>query len=164
MSATTRPARESDLDALVAIETSVFADDRMSRRSFRTLIGKPSALILVAERIGRIAGYAALLFRATSRHARLYSIASAHGEAGIGRPLLAAAEDAARRRGSRSLRLEVREDNGRAMTLYERSGYRRIGLEPGYYADGAAAVRFSKALGAEECLPRGCGPHGTASS
>ncbi len=152
MSAMTRPARESDLDALMAIESGVFAGDRISRRSFRTLLGKRSALILVAERLGRIAGYAALLFRARSRHARLYSIAAAPGETGIGRPLLVAAEDAARRRGADSIRLEVRADNRRAIALYERGGYRCSGRVPDYYEDGAAAIRFSKALATQAMI------------
>ncbi len=44
------------------------------------------------------------------------------------------------------LRLEVREDNSRAIRIYEKSGYRKIGREPGYYEDGATALRYEKTL------------------
>jgi hypothetical protein len=44
------------------------------------------------------------------------------------------------------LRLEVREDNVRAIRLYEQNGYRRIGCEPDYYEDGMTALALRKDL------------------
>jgi hypothetical protein len=44
------------------------------------------------------------------------------------------------------LRLEVREDNLRAIGIYEKAGFRRIGRETDYYEDGAPALRFEKTL------------------
>ena len=38
----------------------------------------------------------------------------------------------------------MRADNARAIALYERSGYRLFGQVPGYYEDGAMALRFEK--------------------
>lgn len=146
MPSSIRQAEPRDIDALVAIENAVFSTDRISRRSFRQLIESDSAAALVAEADGTVAGYAVVLFRAGSGVARLYSIAVAPGVAGIGRALLAAAEEAAFDRERLVLRLEVREDNGRANQLYERSGYRRIGREADYYEDGMAALRFEKTL------------------
>jgi ribosomal protein S18 acetylase RimI-like enzyme len=141
-----RPARASDLDALVAVEDAVFAEDRISRRAFRGLIASRSAEVLVAEEAGRVVGCCVVLSRAGSRRARLYSIAAAPGRSGVGRPLLAAAERAAAAGGAATLRLEVREDNLRAVRLYEASGYRPFGRFDGYYADGAPALRFEKPL------------------
>lgn len=143
-----RAARVADIDALVAIENAVFATDRLSRRSFRMLIEGNTAESLVAERDGRIAGYAIVLYRTGSGVARLYSIAVApkEGGGGIGRALLEAAEEAAYEKDRLVLRLEVREDNARAIAIYERGGYRRIGREADYYEDGAPALRYEKAL------------------
>jgi ribosomal protein S18 acetylase RimI-like enzyme len=53
------------------------------------------------------------------------------------------------------MRLEVREDNARAIGLYEKSGYRLFGRKPGYYADGATALRFEKTLEAGAPGPGG---------
>jgi ribosomal protein S18 acetylase RimI-like enzyme len=148
MPAVIRPARPSDIDALVTIENAVFDSDRISRRSFRQLIERETAETLVAEHEGRLAGYCMVLFRKGSGVGRLYSIAAdpALGIAGLGRQLLAAAERAAFDDECMLLRLEVREDNDRAVRLYEQNGYRRIGREPDYYADGMAALRYEKVL------------------
>jgi ribosomal protein S18 acetylase RimI-like enzyme len=145
MPAEIRLARASDVDALAALENAVFEADRVSRKSFRSMVDSASVTVLVAAEQDAIAGYCAVLFRAGSRKARLYSLAAARGS-GIGRTLLGAAEEAAAARGCEELRLEVREDNARAVDLYEKSGYRRFGRKSDYYADGAAALLYEKPL------------------
>ncbi|MER9634381.1 peptidase C39 family protein [Mesorhizobium sp. M0228] len=148
MPAEIRKARASDVDDLAAIEKAVFSSDRISRRSFRQLIERDTAELLVGESDGRVAGYAVVLFRKGSGVARLYSIAVGpfFGGRGVGRLLLEEAETAAFEHGRMMLRLEVREDNPRAIQIYERSGYRKIGREPDYYEDGATALRYEKTL------------------
>ncbi|MBN9244464.1 MAG: GNAT family N-acetyltransferase/peptidase C39 family protein [Mesorhizobium sp.] len=143
-----RKARASDVDALAAIEKAVFPGDRISRRSFRALIERETAEVLVAQADSEIAGYAIVLLRTGSGVARLYSIAAAPGFAGqgIGRLLLEAAEETAYRHDRMLLRLEVREDNQRAISVYEKAGYRRFGREADYYEDGATALRYEKTL------------------
>lgn len=148
MQAEIRTARASDVDALLAIENSVFATDRLSRPSLRRLVKSPSAAALVADCDGAVAGYCVVLFRSGSQKARLYSIA-VRGDfagAGLGHRLLDAAEAGAQARSCGVLRLEVREDNARAIGLYEAAGYRCEGRVPGYYADGEAALRYAKLL------------------
>ncbi len=142
-----RPATSGDLDALVALETRLFTYDQMSRRSFRRLIGARSASLLVAEHGGAFAGYVLVLFRPRSAVARLYSIAVAKPGRGIGPALLAAAENAARRRRCRLLRLEVHERNAAAISRYRKSGYVLSGRRLAYYTDRGNALRFEKPLG-----------------
>ena len=149
MPATIRPAQQSDVDALVEIENRQFATDRISRRSFRQLIDGNTADTLVAEVDGAVRGYCMVLYRAGSGVARLYSIAALPAQAagaGIGRALLEAAEQAAYDEERLLLRLEGREDSARAIALYEKNGYRRIGREDAYYQDGMAALRYEKLL------------------
>ncbi len=150
MPAEIRLARASDVDALAAFENVVFEADRISRKSFRHMVASASAIVLVATTQGAIAGYCVVLFRAGSRKARLYSIAAIRASGGAGRTLLGAAEEAAVARGCEELRLEVREDNARAINLYEKSGYRRFGRKPDYYADGAAALLYQTPLDSAE--------------
>ena len=50
------------------------------------------------------------------------------------------------------MRLEVHEHNDRAITRYEKSGYRPFGRHGDYYGDHGDAVRFEKPLAVE---PRG---------
>ena len=146
MAADIRPARASDVDALLAIENAAFQTDRLSRNSFRRLIGSPSAAVLVSEAGGRIAGYCIVLFRARSRAARLYSISTASDFAGqgLGRALIEAAERMVAERGKLSLRLEVRQDNERAVAIYLRAGFRPADSKPDYYQDGMTALRMEK--------------------
>lgn len=146
-----RPARVGDEDALSMLEARVFQHDRISRRSFHKLIERSTAETTVATQQGEIVGYCMVLFRKGSGVARLYSIAVdpiVHGS-GLGRTLLAAAEHSAYENGRMLLRLEVREDNPRAIGLYEKNQYRRIGVEDGYYEDGVAAIRMEKLLRGE---------------
>ncbi len=106
-----------------------------------------SCALFVAEHAGRIVGYALVEFRANSPLARLFSIARvADAPAGCGRALLEASEEEARRRGCRAMRLEAREDNFRALRLYEGAGYARFARVVDYYEDGAPALRLEKRL------------------
>lgn len=144
----TRKATLNDVDALLHIEETAFDTDRISRRSFRTLINRPTAATIVAELNGSIVGYAMILFRRKTALARLYSIAVLKnaGKSGIGTLLLQEAERAAFDRGLVYMRLEVREDNIRAIELYRRFFYRPIGRYLDYYADHSPALRFEKTL------------------
>lgn len=164
MPADIRTARASDVDDLAAIENAVFAGDRISRNSFRRLISSDTAAMLLLQEAQALAGYCAILFRTGSRKARLYSIAAAPGVSGIGRRLLEAAETETIARGRDRLGLEVRADNARAISLYERSGYVRIGEVAGYYADGATALRYEKHLHPARPLDPGHAPTGTRAS
>ncbi|PZO77374.1 MAG: GNAT family N-acetyltransferase [Mesorhizobium amorphae] len=144
-----RVAEPGDLPEIVAIENGAFASDRISRRSFRRLIGSSSAAVLVADAAGVVLGCSVVLFRAYSRRARLYSLAvlgSAAGQ-GLGARLLKAAQQAAEARGCVAMTLEVRADNARAIALYETHGFEPLGETPGYYSDGGSALHFQKVLG-----------------
>lgn len=143
-----RRAARTDLDGLLALEAAAFPGDRMSRASFRSLLGRPSALTFVAEDGRGLLGYALVLFRRGARVARLYSIAvdaRARGR-GLAQRLLDAAEEAALERGAARMSLEVREDNAGAIRLYEARGYRKVGRREDYYEDHAAALRYAREL------------------
>lgn len=148
MAPSLRSAQDRDITSLVELEDRVFAGDRLSRRSFRRLIGGRTCDAIVAEEGDGIVGYALVLYREGSAAARLYSIAVDPGAAGtgLGRALLDAAEAAASLRAKALLRLEVREDNSRAVELYRMNGYRPAGRIEGYYEDGMAALRKEKEL------------------
>ena len=75
---------------------------------------------------------------------RMFTSASARRQ-GVGRAILAAVEQHARRQGFSELRLETGHRQGPAIALYEAVGYRRI--EPyGEYRDDPTSVCFAKSL------------------
>ena len=143
-----RRAGSADLPALMRLETDGFTGDRMARRSVRRLLGRPSAVVLVAVAAGSALGYAMVLLRKGSRVARLYSLVPDAGSARrcVCRALLAAAERAAVARGAAEMRLEVRTDNAAALRLYERHGYEVFARIADYYEDHADALRMRKSL------------------
>lgn len=142
-----RDATVEDIDRLVAIENGAFATDRISRRSFRRQIASPTLALVVALFDRTVHGYVLVAFRKGAHHARIYSLAvdKVHGR-GVGRQLMAAAEALARERGYSTVRLEVNEANHRAIGIYERGGYAKIGRREDYYEDGAAALLYEKPL------------------
>ncbi|MFA7632391.1 MAG: GNAT family N-acetyltransferase/peptidase C39 family protein [Thiohalomonadaceae bacterium] len=143
-----RPATLDDVAALVEIENQCFAMDRLSRRSFRHMITKAHADLLLLEEGQMICGYVLLLFNSGTSLARMYSIAvrpACRGR-GMGRQLMLAAEQAALARDCIVLRLEVRMDNAASIALYQSMGYRRFGFYDAYYEDQMDALRYEKRL------------------
>ena len=150
-----RRGKMGDLSALVALEQAVFTTDILSRRSFRRFLTSPRATLMVAADGGKLAGYVLVFYPPRSRLARLYSIAVAPhlGGRGVGPQLLAAAEDAAKRRRREAMRLEVHEHNSRAIARYEKSGYRLFGRHRDYYENHGDALRFEKPLAVKPRRP-----------
>lgn len=144
-----RLADNSDIDALLALENRVFETDRLSRRSFRRMLKKAHADLLVHADDGHLHGYALVLYHRGMQLARLYSIAVDENFRGrnIGAGLLAAAEEHALKRGCVTMRLEIRSDNTSAANLYHKAGYRQFDTYLDYYEDHADALRMEKSLG-----------------
>ena len=108
---------------------------------------RPGVHFHVARLDGAVAGFGALV-----RHAdygeikRMYVDPAARGQ-GLGRRLLAALEECARREGLRCIRLETGVRQPEALALYRAAGYREI--EPfGAYRPDPLSVFMEKALAA----------------
>ncbi|GGE71132.1 GNAT family N-acetyltransferase [Streptosporangium jomthongense] len=147
-----RQATSDDLNALLQLEQRCFTEDRLSRRSFRRFIEMPRDRLIVAETThegaSELLGYCLVLMSAATRLARIYSIAvlpTARGH-GIGEQLIKTAEHEAASAGRILMRLEVREDNSGAITLYKRLGYRQFGTYRDYYEDHGTALRFERRI------------------
>ncbi len=146
--ATIRKARLVDLNRVEEIEWNVFDSDQLSRQSLRRYMQVSSAAMIVAEENKHITGYALIGVRKGSKIGRLYSIAvdKACAGRGVGRLLLDASEQAAKKRKCNLFALEVRADNKRAIKLYKKNGYALVGRENDWYEDGGAALKFEKKL------------------
>jgi ribosomal-protein-alanine N-acetyltransferase len=64
-----------------------------------------------------------------------------HQRQGVGRCLLETCEALLR---SPAIYLTVRKSNERAIVMYMRSGYRRVGIKPGYYTNGETGIEMRK--------------------
>ena len=134
MTALLRPAAESDLNEVVEIERSSFADP-WSEESFRRLLpGHPAIFqVLVMPPENRIVGY--IIAFAIGPDAELLNVAvesKSRGKGFAGQMLDAVLIDLAGR-GVRSAFLEVRESNRAARALYGSHGFKEIGRRERYY-------------------------------
>ncbi|WP_026147692.1 GNAT family N-acetyltransferase [Robiginitomaculum antarcticum] len=140
-----RNAVMSDLGALCALERSLFASDRLSRRALRYHIRSRHAVMMCDVVNDRMRGYGLALRYESQRAARLYSLAvdpDYHGQ-GIAGGLIAALEATC---GKSVIRLEVRRDNNRARAFYEKQGYVATATRNDFYSDGEAAILMKKGL------------------
>ncbi|MDY0892614.1 ribosomal protein S18-alanine N-acetyltransferase [Frigoribacterium sp. CFBP9030] len=167
-----RRATIDDLDGIMAIETSVFVTDAWSREGMAHELASPDGWYLVAEagtdtgdETGAdtgIFGYAGLLALPGAPDADVQTIAVVPGARrhGLGRTLMTAMIDEARRRRVREVFLEVRADNPGAQRLYASLGFEPIAVRPRYYMpDGVDAVvmRLTMATSSDDA-PAQTGP------
>jgi ribosomal-protein-alanine acetyltransferase len=135
----TRRATPADLDAIMALETSVFTTDAWSADAMRSELSNTHGLYLVVEdAAGAVVAYAGLLAPRGSGQADIQTIAVVESarRSGIGRALMTSLVDEARAREAEHLFLEVRADNPAAQTLYRDLGFEQIAVRPGYYQPG----------------------------
>lgn len=141
-----RRANADDIDAIMAIETRVFATDAWSAESMRAEVADRHGYYLVAfppDDPSRIDAYAGLRAPLREPQADIQTIAVVETarRRGLGRVLMLRLIAEARERGAREVFLEVRADNPSAQTLYESLGFEQIAVRPNYYQpDGVDAV------------------------
>jgi ribosomal-protein-alanine N-acetyltransferase len=142
----TREAVRADLLAVFRIEKASFAQP-WPYRAFERFLGQPS--FLVAD-TGEVVGY--VVADDVPNHGRplghIKDIAvdpTFRGQ-GIGTTLLERALDVLRERRVGSVKLEVRESNQRALSLYRRYGFVHRKTSPGYYANGEDALVLVREL------------------
>lgn len=141
-----RRATGDDLEAIMAIETTVFAGDAWSTESMRGELADRHGYYLVAFPPGepeRIEAYAGLRAPLRERQADIQTIAVAETarRRGLGRVLMQRMIAEARERGAKELFLEVRADNPSAQSLYDSLGFEAIAVRPKYYQpDGVDAI------------------------
>jgi len=133
-----RHARPGDLDAIMALETSIFDTDAWSPAMMARDVADPSCYYLVAfhpDHPERIDAYAGLLAPNGAAEADIQTIAVAEPARGhgLGRALMQTLIGEARKRGAREVFLEVRADNPSAQRLYRRLGFDGVGVRRGYY-------------------------------
>lgn len=127
-----RAARDSDLDAVLAIEHASFGDP-WNRRAFADLIDDRRVAFLVAEVGGRVRGYVVAWFVLDEGEIGNLAVASDARRQGLGAQLLDGAIAAVRKSEVDTLYLEVRDSNTAARALYASRGFVEVGRRREYY-------------------------------
>jgi ribosomal-protein-alanine N-acetyltransferase len=122
-----------DVPPVSALEQTVFSDP-WPESAFHEALEMTNACNLVAtDEAGTLSGYFCSQVIADELQVHNVAVAPESRRAGLGRRLLAAAEDYARSRDAVCSVLEVRITNAPALAMYGRLGYRRIGRRRRYY-------------------------------
>lgn len=140
-----RKAATEDVHAIAEIEKASIPQP-WSEAAFAEALTQEKAVTLVAEADGEIAGFITGVF--LFDNADIYSVATAeqHRKKGIGGKLLQAFFDTLPSE-IETVGLEVRESNSAAISLYEKSGFERVGLRKNFYEQPREnAVLYTKQL------------------
>lgn len=129
-----RAMREGDLAVVNAIEQCSYSVP-WSDATFRGLLRRGDAELLVAEEHGEVLGYA--IFWQVLDQGELGNVAVTPGarRGGIARRLILAVMERAAARGVQELFLEVRPSNGGARQLYDSLGFVPVGRRRNYYQE-----------------------------
>lgn len=133
-----RRAEAADVPRIMEIERGGFRRP-WSRELIERELGNAWSRILLADDGGgegeRIVGY--VVFWIVHDEVHVLNVASAleARRLGVGRALMAAAEEEGRRLGARLSTLEVRRSNAPAIALYRSVGYEEAGIRKNYYAE-----------------------------
>jgi len=122
---------DADLDEVMAIESTIYTHPWTRGNFVDSLRAGYDCRTWRQER--ELVGYFILMAAAGEAHLLNLSIAARHQRSGHGRALLREAADLARRRGARSMFLEVRPSNLAAQALYRRFGFRKVAVRRNYY-------------------------------
>jgi len=138
---TIRQATRGDLRSVYRLEKRVF-DEPWSYAAFEGFVGEPA--FLVANQSEQVVGYVVADWTANLGrkfgHIKDLAVAPECRRNGVGRRLLERAVSRLLVEGVGRIKLEVRQSNSAARTLYAEAGFEPFGRMPQYYRDGEAAL------------------------
>ena len=129
------PMRFEDLPTVLAIERASFTSPWPANAYRSELESNRLATYLVARAGDEITAYGGMWLMVDEAHITTFAVHPAWRRQHIGERLLLAFLDIAVDRRAREATLEVRLSNLPARRLYEKFGFRPVGLRPNYYSD-----------------------------
>jgi len=127
--------RASDLDAVQRIEKASFSTP-WPAYAYRQEIETNRMAHYIVARVGReVVGFAGIWLMVDQAHITTFAVDPEWRRQGIGSHMALALLRMSRTLGARNATLEVRLSNLEARRLYERFGFRPVGVRPRYYTD-----------------------------
>ena len=146
------PMTMPDLDEISRIEYQVYSHP-WSRANFADSMSSGYSC-WVCRAGGELIGYFVVMMGVDEAHLLNVSVAEKRQGMGFGARLLRVAMNVAVKAGARTLLLEVRPSNEKALALYRHFGFRQIGVRRGYYPAASGredALVLSRELVEEVC-------------
>lgn len=129
-----RRMTEADVDGVAAVEAATFPTP-WSRDAFASEMKNVAARYLVAEKDGRVIGYAGAWIILDESHITNIAVLQAERGQGIGRALTHGLLQYLSNLGAAYATLEVRKSNEVAQNLYKSLGFIKLGVRKRYYED-----------------------------
>jgi ribosomal-protein-alanine N-acetyltransferase len=129
------PMTLDDLPAVHAIERASFFPTWPEDAYRNELLTNKLATYLVARLDGVVVAFGGIWLMVDEAHITTFAVDPAWRRRSIGERLLVGLLDAAIARRAREATLEVRLSNVAARRLYEKYGFRPVGIRPRYYSD-----------------------------
>lgn len=126
------PMNEGHVAQVAELEKVCFSDP-WSENSVRSELSNPLSVWLVAEENGVVRGYVGSQTVLDETDMMNIAVHPDFRRKGIAAALITKLVSQLKARGSRILRLEVRESNAPAIALYESLGFAQLGLRKNYY-------------------------------
>ncbi len=131
---------EEDLDQVVLLEKELFGDDSWDKETFVEQINNnPYASIYIFEDNHKIVGYVDLWIAYENADLANIGVSKQYQGKGIGSQLMEFCERIVNQNKCENYSLEVRVSNLKAIHLYEKFGFQKVGVRKNYYANGENA-------------------------
>jgi ribosomal-protein-alanine N-acetyltransferase len=129
------PMRLDDIPAVHAIESASFPTPWPPYAFRGELETNRMAHYLVVRAASRVVAYAGIWLMVDEAHVTTFAVLPTYRRRGIGGRLLSEVIELAAVLGATVVTLEVRLSNAAARQLYQRFGFRPVGVRPRYYSD-----------------------------
>ena len=129
------PMTLDDIDAVHAIERTSFVVPWPDEAYRNEILTNRLASYVVARAGDTVVGFAGIWVMVDEAHVTTFAVDPRWRRRGIGERLLLTLLDLSMARRAREATLEVRLSNMPARRLYEKYGFRPVGIRPRYYSD-----------------------------
>ena len=129
------PMRSDDIPAVHAIESASFPTPWPPYAFRGELETNRMAHYLVVRAGSRVVAYAGFWLMVDEAHVTTFAVLPVYRRRGIGGRLLSEVMELSAALGASVVTLEVRLGNAAARRLYQRFGFRPVGVRPRYYSD-----------------------------
>ena len=129
-----KPMEKSDVDQVIAIEAKAYGEHHWSKESFMNELANELARYYSAfNENGELVGYAGCWQILEEVHITNIAVSPDFRRSGIGEKLLRKIIDDCYENKAKYITLEVRVSNIPAIGLYEKYGFKSLGVRKGYY-------------------------------
>ena len=132
------PMTSAHVDELMPYERQMFGSEAWTANGYRNELAdtKRRYYLAAVDGQGALVGWAGVMILDETAEVLTVGVLPAARRRGVGTALLHGLLTEADRRGALEIFLEVRVDNDAAQAMYEREGFERVGIRPGYYDNG----------------------------